>query len=310
MATIRNDLAILPYSDPSMVFPKIAPVLTKYAPAGTEYYMPYNSTPSATTGREQLASITSNKVGMASTSYNCAEILSRSEMSYDSIKASYRDNLRAEMAMARIGKRAVSDVLEGQLKTNLLGSPEDISDETDICGAVEALAWTLADKSEGEIALVLGTKAFTALKGTTAIRNRMTNMGIFAADGDPRRITEAQLAAAFGVSEVIVGPGRVWNSGVGATCGALVIKPTNGLYPNEEPQYARTFAYEFADNGDGWLPFLCEVWENDLIKGLDVDTTAKAAVVVLNSALKQGVRFFQPDASDSSSESASVSASA
>ena len=305
MATVRNDLAILPYSDPEMVFPKVAPVLTKYAPSGTEYYTPWNQDVTAQTGRNPLGDITAHAVGAASANYNCAEIIDRENMSYDAIKASYRDDLRAEMSMARIGKRAVSDKLELQLKSALLSSPEDIHSETDICGAVEALAWTLADKAYGKIALVLSTKCFTALKGVSAIKDRMKNMGIFANDGDPRRITEAQMAAAFGVDEVIVGCNRVWGSGAGATCGALVIKPTEGLFPNEEVQFARTFAYEFADNGDGWLPFMVEVWQNDLIKGLTVDVTAKAAVVTLNSALKQGIRFFEADASESGSDSIS-----
>ena len=307
MATVRNDLAILPYSDPEMVFPKVAPVLRKYVPSGTEYYTPYNSDVTAQTGRTALGDITAHAVGSASTSFNCAEIIDRENMSYDAIKASYRDDLRAEMAMARVGKRAVSDKLDLQLKTALLGSPEDIHSESDICGAVEALAWTLADKAYGKIALVLSTKCFTALKGVSAIKDRMKNMGIFQADGDPRRITEAQMAAAFGVDEIVVGPNRVWGSGAGASCGALVVKPTPELYPNEEVQYARTFAYEFAEGGDGWLPFLCEVWTNDLIKGLTVDVTAKAAVVVLNSGLKQAIRFFQADASESGSDSASIS---
>ena len=212
------------------------------------------------------------------------------------------------MSMARVGKRAVSDVIEGQLKTALLGSPEDIHAESDICGAVEALAWTLADKAYGKIALVLSTKCFTALKGVASIKDRMKNLGIFTNDGDPRRITEAQMAAAFGVDEVIVGPNRVWGSGAGATCGALVVKPTEGLYPNEEVQFGRTFAYEFPEGGfDEWIPFLVEVWVNDLCKGLTVDVTAKAAFVTLNSALKQGIRFFAADAFESGSDSNSIS---
>ena len=196
MATVRNDLAILPYSDPEMVFPKVAPVLTKYAPSGTEYYTPWNQDVTAQTGRNPLGDITAHAVGAASANYNCAEIIDRENMSYDAIKASYRDDLRAEMSMARIGKRAVSDKLELQLKSALLSSPEDIHSETDICGAVQR-ARHHPGCGETEVSL------FTAWWKTTRDVNRWFPASLEHGEGPHPRGTAlsqtlSQLAAMMG----------------------------------------------------------------------------------------------------------------
>lgn len=288
MGTVRNDLALAPYSDPAMVFTKVAPALVRYEEAGKAWYQPYNADVSAQTGRSPLGAVTANAIAAANKNFACEEILSRQEMSYDQVIQGYRDILSAEFALARLGKRAVGDTLELQLATALLASPEDLSSSTNLPGDVEALASALADKAPGRVALVLSAALFGALKADSEIKDRMKNIGIAIGEGgDPRKITEAQMAAVMGVDEVIVGPGRVWNT-PGAKTGALVILPTEGLAPNEEPQYGRIYSYEWNVDGE-FLPFLCESFYNDLNRGYNVDTVAKAQFLELNAALKQAV---------------------
>lgn len=288
MGTVRNDLALAPYSDPAMVFTRVAPALVRYEESGTAWYQPYNADVSAQTGRSPLGAVTANAVAAASKPFVCGEILSREEMSYDQVRQGYRDLLSAEFAMARLGKRAVGDTLELALATALLASPEDLSSSTNLPGDVEALASALADKAPGRVALVLSASLFGALKADSEVKDRMKNIGIAIGEGgDPRKITEAQMAAVMGVDEVIVGPGRVWNT-PGAKTGSLVILPTEGLAPNEEPQYGRCYTYEYAVDGE-YLPFTCESFYNDLNKSYNVDTVAKAAFVELNAGLKQAV---------------------
>lgn len=288
MATVRNDLAIAPYSDPEMVFTKVAPALVRYEEAGTAWYQPYTADVTAQTNRNPLGAVTANAVAAASKPFTCGEILSRQEMSYDQVRQGYRDLLSAEFAMARLGKRAVGDTLELALATALLANPEDLSSSTNLPGDVEALASALADKAPGRVALVLSASLFGALKADDEVKARMRNTGVILGEGgDARRITKEQLAAVFGVDEVIVGPGRVWNT-PGAKTGSLVILPTEGLAPNEEPQYGRCYTYEYAIDGE-YLPFTCESFYNDLNKSYNVDTVAKAAFVELNAGLKQAV---------------------
>lgn len=288
MATVRNDLALAPYSDPEMVFNKVAPALVRYEQSGTAWYQPYTANTTAQTGRAALGAVTANTVAAASKSFICNEILSRQEMSYDQVRQGYRDLLSAEFAMARLGKRAVGDALELQLATALLASPEDLSGETNLPGAVESLASILADKAPGKVALVLSSALFGALKSNDEVKARMRNTGVVLGEGgDARRITREQLAAVMGVDEVIVGPGRVWNT-PGAKTAALVVLPTEGLAPNEEAQYGRCYTYEFSTDGE-FLPFACESFMDDLNKGYVVDTVAKAQFVELNVALKQAV---------------------
>ena len=294
MATVRNDLALAPYSDPEMVFHRVAPALTRYESAGTAWYQPYTADVTAITNRAALGAVTANAVAAASKSFTCGEILSRQEMSYDQVRQGYRDLLSAEFAMARLGKRAVSAALETALATALMANPVDKSASDNLPGEIEALASDLADKGNGKIGLVLSPLAFGNLKADAEVKARMTNTGVILGQGgDARNVTKEQLAAVFGLDEVIVGPAYIWNQAAvaGGSKAALVVLPTEGLEPTEEAQYGRIYSYEFAVDGE-FLPFSCESFYNDINKSYNVDTVAKAAFVELNAGLKQAITLF------------------
>lgn len=313
MAEIRNDLRDAPYSAPELTHERLAPTLTRYQTSGTMYYMPYASDVAAQTGRSPLGNVTVHSQSSAYTTYACGEIFDRQELPYDAIRESYRDDLRADLAMARLGKRAVDDQIELAMANALLANPVDLTSSTNLPGDIEDLAWELIDKTPGQrCVLTISGKIFTALKANSEIKDRMKNIGIAVGEGgDPRRITAAQMAAVFGVDEVIVAPNRVWVNMVkadtlgptGAACGVLSMLCDGTLQPNEEIQLGRVVSYQYGDTAS--FPFEITSWDDDRYAGRVIDTKTKAQFVMLNSALKQSVKLIEEDASSSASASVS-----
>lgn len=299
MAEIRNDLRDAPYSAPELTHERLAPTLVRYQEAGTLWYQPYAQDVTAQTTRAALGDVTANTQGAASTPYACGEILDRQRMSYDAIRQSYRDELRADLAMARLGKRAVDDQIELAMANALLANPTDLSASTNLPGDVENLAWGLIDRAPGSrCVLTISGRLFTTLKANAQIDARMKNIGIAVGEGgDPRRVTAAQMAAVLGVDEVIVAPNRVWVTMVsagtlgatGAKCGVLSMLPDGALQPNEEVQLGRVISYQFGETDS--FPFEVTSWDDDRYLGRVIDTKTKAQFVLLNAALKEAVQL-------------------
>ena len=171
---------------------------------------------------------------------------------------------------------------------------------------MEAESWLLRDKTEGRVALTVSNKLFTALKSNSQVADRMKNIGITPGnDYDIRNVAAWIMAQIMGVDEVIVAPDRCWSATIGGDkIGVLSVLPDGTLQPNEQPQVARVIAYQFGETDS--FPFECTSWEYDAILGSVVDTKTKAQFKVLNSNLKQAIRFFEADASSSDSASASA----
>lgn len=288
----RSDLAYAEYSNPEYIHEAIAPTFKVAQTSGTLYYQPVNADSAAITGREQLANITVTAAASGSKPFTAAEILKRAEMGVREVEQCYSDLLRAQLALARIGKRAVDGAIETALATALIGSAadEDLSASGSIPEDVEGLAYELFDIAPGGVGLILPSPVFAKLKANANILDRMKATGVAIGEGgDPRKITEAQMAAIMGVSKVFVANNRIWTP-VAAGTGALVALPNGDLSPREEVQFARTVVYDTGEE-DGF-PFTCESWFDDQSLGHAVDTRANAQVLVLNAGLKKSIKFF------------------
>lgn len=288
MPTRRPDLAAAEYTSTGYLHRLLAPALPVFQQGGTLYYTPVAARTTAQRGRASLAAVTAADQAAASKVFACQEILSRKRMGYAEVTQGYSDLLTAELDMAAAGKDEVEAAIEGTLAESLLASPEDISASTNLPGDVESLASELMDKApDQEIALVLSSKAFTSLKADEEVKARMQNSGIAIGEGgDPRKVTAAQMAAVFGVHRVLVGKTSIW----GAKSGVLAMLPHQEKAQNQEAQLARVVTYT-AEPVDG-IPFTCESFEDNNLKGYVVDTLAQAAVLVLNSGLAKALTLF------------------
>ncbi len=285
MATKRPDLAAAEYTSTGYLHRIVAPALPVFQQGGTLYYLPASARTTAQKGRASLGEVTAANFAAESKVFACQEIISRKRMGYAEVTQGYSDLLTAELDMAAAGKDEVEAAIETALATELLKTPEDISASANIPGAIEEIASELMDKApDQEVALILSSKVFTALKSNEEIKARMRNTGIAIGEGgDPRSVTAAQMAAIFGVNQVLVGKTSIW----GTTSGVLAMLPHREKAQNQEAQLARVVTYT-AEPVDG-IPFTCESFEDNTLKGYVVDTIAQASVVILNAALKHSV---------------------
>ena len=285
MPTKRPDLAAAEYTSTGYLHRIVAPALPVYQAGGTLYYTPITARTAAQKGRVSLGEVTAANAAAASKVFACQEILSRKRMGYAEVTQGYSDLLTAELDMAAAGKDEVEAAIEAALATPLLADPEDISSSSNLPGDVETLAAELMDKApDQEVALILSSKVFTSLKSNGEIKERMRNTGIAIGEGgDPRSVTAAQLAAIFGVHRVLVGKTSIW----GGTTGVLAMIPHREKAQNQEAQLARVVTYT-GEPVDG-IPFTCESFEDNNLKGYVVDTLTQADVVILNAGLKKSV---------------------
>lgn len=288
----RADLAYAEYSNPKYLHEAIAPTFKVAQSSGTIYYQPVNADSAAITGRAGLTPVDVTEAASGSKPFSAEEILKRPELPVKEVEQCYSDLLRAQLALARMGKRSVDGTIETALATALIAgvADEDVSASDSIPEDVEAMASELFDIAPGDVGLVLPIPVFTRLKRNPSVIERMKATGVAIGEGgDPRQITAAQMAAIMGVSKVLLANTRIWNA-VATGTGALVALPNGELSPREETQFARTIVYDTGEE-DGF-PFTCESWFDDQRLGHAVDTRANAQVVVLNTELKKSIKFF------------------
>ncbi len=308
MATIRPDLQSAEFSRPAFLTDTILPPLMKEQIAGTLYYQKVLADNDAQTGREHAATIgTINEhiVAAATKTFSCEEIRDRQKMSYTQVKG-YADLLHAELAMARLAKRAWFNQIETKTALALFGGDAlDVSGTSaDIPTDIENAVAELQDKAPGKIALVLSSRNFTKLKTNESIKDRMKNTGVVVgAGGDPRMVTAEQLAAILGVDQLLIGPNDVWYnamkkdaSSTGGSDGydyqgnaALVVLPEASTDPVEEIQLGRTIYYKWSSDGDFYV---CESYHEDKVDADCVDVKGLVDSQILNSDLFKTVTLF------------------
>lgn len=301
MPAIRPDLQTAEFSRPPFLTDIILPPLMREQIAGTLYYQAVASDVTAQSGRANastIGDITEHIVSAASKTFSCSEIRDRQKMSYTQVKG-YADLLHAELAMARIAKRAWFSKVETTTARVLLGaaSPTDLSGTSaDIASSLENAVAELQDKAPGKVALVLSSRNFTRLKTDSNIKDRMKNTGVvLGAGGDPRNVTAEQLAAILGVDQILIGPNDVWHTAMkkanstGQTDGfdyqgnaALVVLPDPAVDPVEEIQLGRTIYYKWSSNGDF---FVCESFHDDKCDADCVDIKGLVDSQVFNTSL-------------------------
>lgn len=298
MSTIRPDLQSAEFSRPAFITDIVMPPLMKDQIAGNLYYQKVLADNTAQTGRanaDTIGAINEHIVAAASKTFNCSEIRDRQKMSYTQSKG-YADLLHAELAMARLAKRAWFNSIETKTAKALLGG--DALDLTasgaDIPADIENAVAELQDKAPGKIAFVVSSRNFTKLKTVESIKDRMKNTGVAIGEGgNAREVTAAQLAAILGVDELLIAPNDVWYNGMTADTlegnGALVVLPDASIEPVEEIQYGRTIFYKWSNDGDFYV---CESYHDDQDDANCVDVKGMVDSQILNADLAKTVKLF------------------
>lgn len=296
MTTVRRaDLEDVPVSFPGYLVDAILPYLERPQQAGTMYYQKYKADIAAQYGRATatLGAITANTLGADDITFACKEVLARYQMGYDQI-AGYASQDFAELAMARMAKRAFYNKIEQLAADALLKSDSTTDVSADLVAGIEAEAAKLADTATGPVALALSFATFAAIRKNAAVADRMKNTGVVVgAGGDPRAVTAEQLAVVLGVSKVLVGTDAIWKVGVTTASktyeknAALVILPDKTNDPAEEVQLGRTvyFGYDSADRH-----FKIEQFWSDASKADVIDAVGQVDLKVLNPELAKTLK--------------------
>lgn len=299
----RPDLEAAPVKFPDYIGTKLFPFLGKAQQGGTMYYQTLKDDVAAQYDRNtaSLASINSTTMAAATTTFACKEVRGRFKMSYDQVRG-YADVDHADLAMGRRAKRSFYNKLEILAAKAALEDASAVDATSDIVAVLENQAMALQDLAKGDVSLAISARTFAQMKKNEAIKDRMKNTGVYLGQGgDPRFVTEEQIAAIIGVRRVYVGADDLWRLGVGAAYrgnGVLFVEADENEDPAETCQLGRTIFFEW-DNAV--RHFVMESWEDDDLDARVVDAKGQVDLKVLNGGLKKTVQILAADESDSES---------
>lgn len=301
----RADLEAIPVSFPDpFLIEKLAPYFVRGAEGGRLYYQALQTAPTAQVGRDTaaLATINATVIAASNTSYSMVEHRSRISMSYDQIKGYYNQE-SADIAMARMAKRSFYLSLEQLCAKALLHNDNPVNGISNPVAAIDAEVAKLRDKAygTGKMALTMSHNVFANLKNNETIQKRMISTGVIVDGLSPRYVSPEQLAAAFGVDEVLVGADISWKLGVNAGDRGnigLSLLPTPEVDPAEEPQWARCLLFDWGGDAEHYI---LEEFHNPLNDSWNMDAVGIVDFKVLNASMATQIQVFAADADSSSS---------
>ncbi len=304
----RPDLEDLPVRYPEIIGQHLFPFVMSVNEAGKMYYRPVNTDFQAQTGRDtaNIGEITRHVIKNAYVSFSTSEVMGSAIMSYDQIN-SYGSADLADLELGRLVIRSFLEKIEQDIAdTAFGGTPLDVT--TDIVAGIEDAAIDLQDIGEGDVCLAISAHNLTLLKKDPIIKDRMKNTGVLlGAGGDPRKVTNEQMAAILGVSRLYVGRNEEWYRGVAASkrgFGCLFIEPNETQSPTTQAQLGRTIVKKV--DGEDKMYIVTAYYSNNKQASV-ADCFGNVDIVTLNACLMKTVQIFDGDASDSDSESDSES---
>lgn len=304
LAVRRADLEAIPVSfpDPFLV-EKLAPYFERRTEGGVLYYQELRPAPIAQYNRNtaELATITPNTIAATTTTWAGKEVRARVRMSYDQVRGYYSQE-SADIALARMCKRSFFLKLEGLCAAALLDADDPIDGQSDPVATIDAEVAKLRDKAygSGRMALTMSHYNYSLLKGNQTIVERMKATGVSTTGLDPRYIGAVQMAAIFGVDEVLIGMDSVWRHGIaGASRGnvALSILPSIEVDCAEEPQWARTVIFDWGGDAD---KMVLEEFHDPFLDAWTMDAKGIIDFKLLNSSMAVPIQLFAGDESSSS----------
>ena len=301
--TRRADLEDIEVSFPNpFLVEKIAPYFVRGQNGGTLYYQALQDAPTAQVGRNtaSLADISSTVIAASTTSFSMQECRARISMSYDQVKG-YLNQDAADIAMARMAKRAFYLAIEKECAKALLHSNNPVNGISNPLATIDAEVAKLRDKAygTGKMALSMSHTVFANLKNNEAIQKRMISTGVIVDGLSPRYVSPEQLAAAFGVDEVLVGADISWKRGVNAADRGnvgLSLLPTPEVDPAEEPQFARTLIFDWGDSAERYI---LQEFHNPINDSWNMDAVGIIQLKVLNASMATQIQVFAADESSS-----------
>ncbi len=307
IANRRPDLEDLPVRYPEIIGQHLFPFVMTVNEAGKMYYRPVNSDFKAQRGRDtaNVATINRHVIKNAHLNFSTEEVMGSVMMSYDQIN-SYDSPESADLELGRLVARSFLEEIEQDI-VDLVFDQTALDVSSDIVAGIEDAAIDLQDIGEGDVCLVLSAHNLTLLKKDPIVKDRMKNTGVLlGAGGDPRKVTNEQMAAILGVSRLYVGRNEEWYRGVSGSkrgYGCLFIEPNQTQSPTAQAQLGRTIVKKV--DGEDKMYIITAFYSNDKQASI-ADCFGNVDIAVMNSCLMKTVQIFEGEASDSESDSDNV----
>ena len=258
--------------------------------SGVFYFRPWETVPSAQTGRSPSGSVTFAGNTSTAKSFTAKEVISRMGVDISQIPLEGGDE-NAEMRILRNAFLAA----QGQLETDIVSALAFSDPDAVITGAVYAGIKTYKSAllpkvrgHRGKMCLVGGTTALETVRNDTIIAARFLNIGIAPdsrlGNADAREIGLSGIASTLGISEVIEGSDSYWPSH------SVLLGWLPEVGEDDEAtedatasaQLGRTLVYKYADPVSGWIS-VREGFAYDLVSPF-IDAVSYYTPTVLNGA--------------------------
>jgi hypothetical protein len=280
MATRRPDLEAAPYKEPNYIWKAIMPLYEVMVKTGDTRFQDIVADAAAQTDRTLGTAPTATRIDSAKVTFSLNEKIKRYKMDNSEIEQ-LGGLLMAQMKGARAGKRAVGAAIETAAIASTFGDEANINSAdilTSFLKTLDVAKETVMDYADGPLGLFGAYKVANRLKRYDEVVERMTFTGVLPGNvRDVRSISDAQLAAAIGVDQVLPGPSAAsaagWLGAASAYDGwlGLMALPDASADPDEEIQFGRMFAMNSGSAGE---LFQVETYYSDDLRSEVVDTTA------------------------------------
>lgn len=319
--TQRDDLAVLKWTRPSLPGTRFLPTLTVTKKSDVIVYMPVrDDSLTAQTGRGMSGVFDIDNLDNVRKPIDLtsAEIASTQGKDIsDIVEMGDLENSMRQMAMN--GKPVVMYKLETAIAKELLDHPSALVTSTDMANFIKVVreqrAAISAKLGDGKLGIGMSQATFNKLVVADEIKAQMgKNVSMpYTQDLTVANLQRIQLAAIFGVDEVLIGQNVAWYSDTITNKDAIVIAllPEPGMDPRYVPQLGRTACFVTyvaeptpADAGAGQddydaaiavagpggnkrysTPFVCSAWTNSARGQVALTTQSFAQPIVMNPGL-------------------------
>ena len=287
----RPDLAAIEVNPPEgYIGSKIVPTVNVADKTGTIYYNDVTADVAAQTGRSTVTAPNSTTIATTSTTFTCAEAISRGKIAPDEVKA-MGGIAKADMVGTKFAKRNVLNAIEAAIAAVTTGSTADATFD----------AAKFLGQSQTALDAVRLYYGKTTLLGATITLKRMVQamladdtfgpmLSRIVSGTSPSVATQGvnfsawmnALAMLLGVDQVLAGDDTVWNDGDNANK-VVIGKFDDGseeLVHKYEPVFARNYLFM----PDGANPWFVESIGDRLTKANVYDAAVWYNVVTLNTS--------------------------
>ena len=287
----RPDLASVEVNPPEgYIGSKLIPTVSVMDKTGTVYYNDVTADVSAQTGRSTVNAPSSTTIAGTSTTYTCAEVISRGKIAPDEVKA-FGGIANADQVGVKFAKRNVLNAIEAAIAAVVTGATASAAFDA-------AKFLTQAQTALDSVRLYYGR---TTLVGGTITLKRVVQALLRDADLGPMlsRIVSGTtpsiattgvqfsawlnaLAMFIGVDQVLAGDDNVWNASTSAN--KIVIGKFDDNSDPLRHKYEPVFARNYLFLPDGTQPWFVETIADRLTKANVYDAACWYNIVTLNTS--------------------------